>query len=172
MPLLVLLFIVVPLAEIFVIIQVGGLIGALPTIAILFADSVLGAALLASQGRAAWARFQLALGQGRVPHDEILDGALVLVGGTLLLTPGFITDGVGFLLLIPPSRSVVRRTIRGFIARRLRSGRRVVAWGYGGARAAAGRASGYDVEGEAHEVGSEPHHDDRADDNGPEALER
>lgn len=172
MPLLVLLFIVVPLAEVFVIIEVGGLIGVLPTIAILFADSVLGALLLASQGRAAWARFRIALGQGRVPHDEILDGALVLVGGTLLLTPGFITDGVGFLLLIPPSRSAVRRMIRRLIARRLRHGRRVVAWGYGGARAAAGRTGRYDVEGEAHEVGSEPHREDRPEADGPEALER
>ena len=88
---LVLLFIVVPIIELFVIIQVGEAIGVLPTIALLVADSILGAMLMRSQGRVAWRRFNAALAEGRIPHREVLDGALVIFGGALLLTPGFIT---------------------------------------------------------------------------------
>ena len=106
--LLILLFILVPIAEIYVIIQVGQAIGALWTILLLIADSVIGARLLAWQGRSAWGRFQEALAAGRVPHREILDGVMVVAGGTLLLTPGFITDVVGLILLLPPSRALVR----------------------------------------------------------------
>src|SRR5919109_5566487 len=119
--LLVLLFIVVPIAEIYVIIQVGQAIGALWTILLLIADSIIGARLLSWQGRRAWQRFQEALVQGRVPHREVIDGVLIVVGGAFLLTPGFITDAIGLILLIPPSRAVVRRMlVRVIIARRLR----------------------------------------------------
>ena len=102
---LVLLFIVVPIAELAVIIQVGELIGVWWTIALLVADSILGAVLMRSQGRAAWRRFNEAVGVGRVPAREVLDGALVIFGGALLLTPGFITDILGLVLLIPPTRA-------------------------------------------------------------------
>jgi UPF0716 protein FxsA len=115
MPLLVLLFIVVPIVELFVIIQVGQAIGVLPTIALLIADSVLGSVLMRSQGRAAWRRFNAALTEGRIPHREVLDGALVIFGGALLLTPGFISDVLGIILLLPPTRALVR----GLVARRL-----------------------------------------------------
>src|SRR5918911_139124 len=124
--LLVLLFIVVPIAELFVIIQVGEAIGVLPTIALLIADSVLGSMLMRSQGRAAWRRFNAALAEGRIPHREVLDGALVIFGGALLLTPGFLSDILGLVLLLPPTRALVR----GVIARRLLP--RVVASGLGG----------------------------------------
>ena len=124
---LVVIFIVLPIAELYVIIQVGGAIGVLPTIAILVADSFLGAFLLRSQGRAAWERFNLRLREGRVPGREVFDGAMIILGGALLLTPGFITDIVGLFLLIPPTRAI----FRGFVSRMAR--RRVsVGWVFGG----------------------------------------
>ena len=133
-PLLFLLFIVVPIAEIYVIIQVGQAIGALWTILLLIADSIIGARLLSWQGRRAWARFQEAIASGRVPHREVLDGALIIVGGAFLLTPGFITDVVGFVLLAPPSRALVRRALTRAIARRRLRFLRVVSWGPAGPR--------------------------------------
>ena len=118
MALLVLLFIVVPIVEIYVIIQVGQAIGPLWTILLLIADSIIGAQLLRWQGRGAWRRFQESFAAGRMPHNEILDGVMVIVGGTLLLTPGFITDAFGLLLLLPPTRAVLRRFLFRLIARR------------------------------------------------------
>jgi UPF0716 protein FxsA len=125
MPLLALLalFIVVPLAELYVILKVGDAIGALWTILLLAADSVLGSMLLRAQGRSAWRRFNETMAAGRVPHRELIDGVLIVFGGAFLITPGFLTDIVGLLLLLPPTRSV----IRGVVARRL--GRRVVVSG-------------------------------------------
>src|SRR5215216_3584915 len=108
---LVLLFIVVPIAELAVIIQVGEAIGVWWTIALLIADSVLGSLLMRSQGRAAWRRFNEALAAGRPPAREVLDGVLVIFGGALLLTPGFVTDAVGLSFLLPPTRSVIRRLL-------------------------------------------------------------
>lgn len=112
---LVLLFIAVPIAELAVIIQVGQAIGVWWTIGLLIADSILGSMLMRHQGRTAWARFNEAVAAGRVPAREVLDGALVIFGGALLLTPGFLTDILGLILLIPPSRAVVR----AILARRL-----------------------------------------------------
>src|SRR5215207_9934593 len=119
MPLLLfILFIVVPILELYVLIQIGQSIGVLPTIALLIADSVLGAALMRSQGRAAWLRFNTAIAEGRVPGREVIDGALVIFGGALLLTPGFLSDILGLILLIPPTRAVVRTVlVRRFGAR-------------------------------------------------------
>src|SRR5215212_11871313 len=119
LPLLILLFIVVPLAELYVIIQVGQAIGALPTIGLLVLDSLLGSWLLRAQGRAVWDRFQRALADGRPPAGETIDGALVILGGALMLAPGFITDAFGVLLLLPPSRAVVRRGLTRSALRRL-----------------------------------------------------
>jgi UPF0716 protein FxsA len=122
MPLLALLalFIVVPLAELYVILKVGDAIGALWTILLLAADSVLGSLLLRAQGRSVWGRFNETMAAGRVPHRELIDGVLIIFGGAFLITPGFLTDIVGLLLLLPPTRSVVRR----LLVRRL--GRRIV----------------------------------------------
>ena len=121
MPLLLLLalFIVVPIAELYVIIEVGGAIGILPTVLILVADSVLGSMLLRSQGRSAWRRFNRAMAERRIPHGEILDGVLVIFGGALLLTPGFLTDVVGLLLLVPVTRAVARRLLVRALGRRV-----------------------------------------------------
>ncbi len=109
--LLIVLFIVVPIAELALLIQVGSWIGVWWTVALLVADSVLGAYLMRSQGRAVWRRFNAAIGEGRAPTREVLDGVLVIFGGALLLTPGFITDIFGFLFLFPPTRVLVRRLL-------------------------------------------------------------
>ena len=108
-----------PLAELYVIIKVGEAIGAPWTILLLAADSVLGSMLLRSQGRAAWRRFSDALAQGRMPHQEVQDGVLVIFGGALLITPGFITDVFGLLMLLPPTRPLVRRLIMRRVRRRM-----------------------------------------------------
>jgi UPF0716 protein FxsA len=111
---LIVLFIVVPIAELYVIIQVGEAIGLWPTLALLLADALLGSFLLKHQGRGAWRRFNEALAQRRFPGKEVVDGLLIVVGGTLLLAPGFITDIFGLILLIPPTRAIVRRLLRRF----------------------------------------------------------
>jgi UPF0716 protein FxsA len=163
--LLVVLFIAVPLLELYVIIRVGEVIGALPVIALLLLDSILGAALLRSQGRAAWRRFNFALSEGRVPHRETFDGVMVIFGAALLLTPGFLTDIVGLCFLIPPTRALVRRGLTLIALRRFSMGQRVVFWTAGraarrpGARRPpdpAARRAPYDVEGTAREVPEEP----------------
>jgi UPF0716 protein FxsA len=114
MPFLILLFIVVPIAELYVIIKVGELIGIFPTLILLLADALLGSLLLRHQGRGAWRRFNEALAARRFPGKEVADGVLIVIGGTLLLTPGFLTDIAGLLLLIPPTRAVARRLLRRF----------------------------------------------------------
>lgn len=115
---LVVLLVVVPLTEIYLLLQVGHLLGALPTIALLLGLSVLGGALLRSQGARTWRAFQAALSAGRVPAGEVADGALVLLGGALLLTPGFLTDAVGLLCVLPGPRGLVRRVLLGVVLRR------------------------------------------------------
>jgi len=127
--LLILLFIVVPVAELYVIIKVGELIGVWPTLALLLADALLGSWLLKHQGRNAWRRFNEALAARRFPGREVVDGALIIVGGTLLLTPGFLTDIVGVFLLLPPTRAIARRVMK-----RLTIGRFAVVAMPGGAR--------------------------------------
>jgi UPF0716 protein FxsA len=112
--LLIVLFIVVPIAELYVIIQVGEAIGLWPTLALLLADALLGSFLLKHQGRGAWRRFNEALAQRRFPGKEVVDGLLIVVGGTLLLAPGFITDIFGLILLIPPTRAIVRGLLKRF----------------------------------------------------------
>lgn len=111
-PLLLLLFIVVPIVELAVIIQVGGYIGVWQTITLLVLDSVIGAVLVKREGRRAWDAFRQALAETRWPGDEVTQGALVLFGGALLLTPGFVTDLVGFLAVLPPTRAVISRVVR------------------------------------------------------------
>jgi UPF0716 protein FxsA len=150
MPLLLFLaFIVVPLVELYVIIQVGQWLGALPTIGLLVLSSVLGTALMRSQGRAVWWRFRATVAAGRPPAREVLDGVLVIVGGALLLAPGFITDAFGILLLAPPSRAAIRAALlRGV------RGRLLVA--LAGASARRGRRAPHDVDGTAHDV--DPRH--------------
>jgi UPF0716 protein FxsA len=153
MPLLALLalFIAVPLAELYVILKVGDAIGAVPTVLLLAADSVLGAVLMRSQGRAVWRRFNEAMAAGRMPHREVQDGALVIFGGAFLITPGFLTDVVGLFLLIPPTRALARRLIARLVARRVAIG--VETYGSGPGRR---RVRDHDVEGSATEYDAPP----------------
>jgi UPF0716 protein FxsA len=146
MPLLALLalFIVVPLAELYVILRVGEAIGAIWTILLLAADSVLGAILLRTQGRSVWRRFNTALADGKMPHREVIDGVLVVFGGAFLITPGFITDVVGILLLVPPTRAVIRRLLVSRLGRRI------------AVNAATRGRMRYDVEGTAREDPNPP----------------
>lgn len=140
---LALLFLLVPAAELYVIYKVGDTIGIGWTFLLLAADSLLGALLLRSQGRAVWQRFNRALSEGRMPQREVIDGVCVIFGGAFLITPGFLTDIVGLALLAPPTRAVFRRVA----VRRL--GRM--------ARRTAGRARrDYDVEGTAREYEDAP----------------
>jgi UPF0716 protein FxsA len=144
MPLLALIvvFIVVPFAELYVILEVvGPALGPVWTILLLAFDSLVGSLLLRSQGRAVWRRFNDNLAAGRMPHREVIDGVLVIFGGALLITPGFLSDIVGLVLLVPPTRAVVRRVV----FRRL--GNRLVV---GATRRAGGRPGpDFDVEGTA-----------------------
>jgi UPF0716 protein FxsA len=109
----------IPVLEIYVIILVGHAIGLFWTVLLLVASSMIGVRLVRSQGRAVLRNFQAAIRAGRPPAREALDGALVFVGGALLIAPGFITDAIGAVLLIPPTRSVVRRLIVRHYAGRL-----------------------------------------------------
>jgi UPF0716 protein FxsA len=121
---LLLLFTVVPLVELGLLIQLGRVIGLAPTIAIVLCTGFTGAALARWQGLATLGRVQAEMAAGRVPTGPLVDGILILAAGALLLTPGLITDSIGFLLLIPPTRAVVRRTIVEAFRRRLqRDGR-------------------------------------------------
>src|SRR5690349_5246734 len=143
--LLILLFIVVPIAELAVLIQIGQAIGVWWTIALLVADAVIGSMLARSQGRTTWRRFNEAIREGRVPAREVMDGALVVFGGALLLTPGFLSDVLGVFLLLPPTRAFVRallvRRYAGRMVASMTTGPRTG----GGARA----RQSYDVEGTA-----------------------
>ena len=120
MPLLLLvLFLVVPIAEIYVIVQVGQAIGVLPTIALLLLDGIVGTWLFRREGRKAWQALQEAIGAHRVPAKEVADGALVVVGGAFLLAPGFITDVVGLACVLPPSRAALRGLLTRIVGARL-----------------------------------------------------
>jgi len=115
-----LLFLVVPLVELFLFLVIGQRIGILPTFAIILLTGLLGAALARSQGMKAIAKYQQALAEGRLPHEAVIDGLLILVAGALLLTPGFLTDTIGFLLLAPPVRTLVRARLEDSLRRRFR----------------------------------------------------
>lgn len=113
---LLLLFFTVPLVEIYVLLEVGAVIGALPTIGLVVLTAVLGAGLIRAQGISTLGRVQQELDRGELPAVGIIEAALLLVAGALLLTPGFVTDTLGFLILVPPLR---RWAVESFIARRL-----------------------------------------------------
>jgi len=116
-------FIVVPIVEIYVIIQVGQVIGAWWTILLLIADSIFGSWLIKHEGRRAWEALTTTIDSGRMPARELADGALILVGGTLMISPGFVTDIAGILLILPFTRPVARRILTRVVTRRLTDGR-------------------------------------------------
>ena len=115
--LLPLALLVVPIVEIAVIVQVGQLIGFWPTLVLLLVESALGAWLVKREGRRAWQALRGAVRTGHLPGRELTDAALVLIGGTLLLTPGFVTDVVGFFFVVPFTRPIARRAVQAYAAR-------------------------------------------------------
>ncbi len=127
--LLLLLFFTVPLVEIYVLLEVGGMIGVLPTIVLVVLTAVMGAGLIRAQGIATLGRVQQQLERGELPAVGIIEAALLLVAGALMLTPGFVTDTIGFLILVPPLR---RWAIQSFLARRMAAAG--VAGGHSGVR--------------------------------------
>lgn len=148
---LVLIFIVLPIAELYGIYLVGDAIGIFPTLGLLALDSVLGSLLLKSQGRAAWRRFNAAMAEGRMPHREVQDGVAVIFGGAFLITPGFLTDILGVLLLLPPTRAVIRRFAVRALSRRVVASAATAAGGAAERSRARSQERHYDVEGTASE---------------------
>ena len=112
-------FVVVPLVEVYLLVQLGQVIGAWWTVLVLVADGVLGSLLVKREGGRAWRGLQAALTSHRMPAAELADAALVLIGGTLLLTPGFLTDAVGLFCILPFTRPLARRVLTRLITRRL-----------------------------------------------------
>ncbi|MCH1419546.1 MAG: FxsA family protein [Akkermansiaceae bacterium] len=119
---LLLLFILVPTAELYLFIKIGSRLGLGPTLAIIIVTAVLGASLTKSQGRRAIEKFQAATTAGRMPAKEAIDGLMILLAGAVLITPGFLTDTVGFLLLLPSFRAIVA----GYAGKRLKGKIQVV----------------------------------------------
>jgi UPF0716 protein FxsA len=150
------LIICVPIAEIYLIVRVGGLIGLWPTVLLLLASSLAGALLLRHQGRAAMDAFRSALDQGRIPAREAFDGALVIFGGALLLTPGFLTDLLGLLLLLPPTRDLFRALGTRLARSRIKLGPNLGGWGFtaGDTRRDGRRPD--DIDGTAEEIVDDP----------------
>ena len=109
-------FLIVPFIEIYLLLQIGGIVGVFPTIILVVSTAIIGAGLLRHQGMATWQRFQENIQRGEVPAYEMVEGPILLVGGALLLTPGFFTDVIGFACLIP---SVRRRIAQYIIEKRL-----------------------------------------------------
>lgn len=116
------IFAVVPVLELYLLIKVGKLIGAWETVAALLAVSFVGAWLVRHQGFSILSRIQGELASGRLPAAELLDGLLVLVGGILLLTPGFLTDLLGIFFLVPAGRIILKQYLRRWMERRINSG--------------------------------------------------
>jgi len=116
---LLILFITVPAVELLLLIRIGTKIGILPTVAIILITGFLGATLTRIQGLKTLSKYQKALAEGRLPHEEVMDGLMILVAGAVLLTPGFLTDIAGFLLLVPAFRTVVRKNLAGYLKTRI-----------------------------------------------------
>ncbi|MCK5355499.1 MAG: FxsA family protein [Methyloprofundus sp.] len=104
-------FLIVPFIEIYLLLQIGGIVGVFPTIALVVLTAVIGVSLLRQQGMATWQRFQDNLQKGELPAYEMIEGPILLVGGALLLTPGFFTDIIGFACLIPQARKRIAQYI-------------------------------------------------------------
>ena len=119
---LMLLFTIVPLVELFLLIEVGKLIGTWPTIFLVASTGFLGVLLARSQGLQVLHRMQRDMANGSLPGEELVDGACILVGGAVLLTPGLITDLFGFALLIPITRSLFKKTAYKLIKKKMKTG--------------------------------------------------
>jgi UPF0716 protein FxsA len=119
---LALVFVVLPVVEIYVLIQIGQVIGAWWTVLLLIADGFFGSWLMKREGGRAWAALRAALTERRMPARELADGALILIGGTLLVTPGFVSDVAGLFCVLPFTRPVARAALTRYLARRLLTG--------------------------------------------------
>ncbi|MDF1583134.1 MAG: FxsA family protein [Methyloprofundus sp.] len=104
-------FLIIPFVEIYLLLQIGGIVGVFPTIALVVLTAIIGAGLLKQQGLITWQRFQDSLAKGILPAYEMVEGPILLVGGALLLTPGFFTDIIGFACLIPTLRKKIAQYI-------------------------------------------------------------
>lgn len=131
---------VVPIVEVAVIIAVGRVIGGWPTVALLLAESALGAWIVRREGTRTWGQLRDALREGAMPSRQLADAALVLIGGCLLLTPGFVTDAAGFFFILPLTRPLTRRWLEAVVARRLVGP--MGEWPGGGGRGGSGRRPG------------------------------
>ncbi|MDY0267827.1 FxsA family protein [Trichloromonas sp.] len=123
---LLLLFTFIPVLELIILIKVGAWIGVAPTIALILLTGLAGAYLARTQGLELAFRIQRELNQGRLPTEELLDGAMILVGGILLLTPGFCTDLSGFILLVPVTRQICKKSVRLWMKRYIDQGRMTI----------------------------------------------
>lgn len=115
---LLILFILVPIAELALLIEIGKAIGTWPTIAIIVVTGIIGSYLLKWQGVSTWRKFHQNLSRGGFPGDTIIEGVLILVGGAFLLTPGIVTDALGFILLIPQSRALVVKAVKAYLKKK------------------------------------------------------
>ncbi|MDE3132458.1 MAG: FxsA family protein [Acidobacteriota bacterium] len=143
-----------PLAELYVIIKLSEAIGFLWVLLLLIVSWPIGSRVIRHEGRAALRRLRGALAAGRAPTNEVVDGALVLVGGLLLLVPGFITDVIGLLMLLPPTRALARRgALRNHRSAWLQRAVSFVSWGARGGRGGRGAdPRGYDAEATAADI--------------------
>ena len=109
---LLLLFTLIPLAELYILIEIGSRFGAMTTIVIIIGTGILGAYLAKQQGFQVWLKIQGEIGQGKFPANELLDGLLLLIAGVVLLTPGLLTDLMGFIILFPATRKYIREWVK------------------------------------------------------------
>ncbi|MCK5655466.1 MAG: membrane protein FxsA [Candidatus Aureabacteria bacterium] len=123
---LILLFTVLPAAELYLLIKIGSLIGAFNTVLIIVFTGVLGAYMAKLEGLRVWYEFNKNVGKGVMPAEQIIDGVMVFTGGVLLITPGFITDISGFLLIIPLTRDQIKRLLRKWVKSKIERGNTVV----------------------------------------------
>jgi UPF0716 protein FxsA len=122
---LLILFIVLPFVELYILIELGSTIGTLPTLGIVVLTGIAGAALAKHQGLSVLQRIQTEMSFGQMPGDVIFDGVLVLIGAVLLITPGILTDTTGFLLLIPVTRELFKKYLKVWVNKRIKSGQMV-----------------------------------------------
>lgn len=123
---LLLLFTLVPALEIYLLVRLGGLIGAFNTLLVVLITGVLGAYYVRRQGVALVLRIQERMNQGELPGEELINGAMLLVGGAFLVTPGFLTDAAGLALVLPPTRDTLKGVVRRYLERRMRDGQVIV----------------------------------------------
>jgi UPF0716 protein FxsA len=119
---LILLFTIVPFVELYLLLELAARIGAIETLAVVIVTGIVGGALARMEGWKTWRRIQEDLARGIMPSGRLVDGVLILAGGLLLLTPGVLTDGAGFLLLIPFTRAGIKRHLRRKFEDRIRRG--------------------------------------------------